>query len=374
MTSKPSQYAASGVDFDAKEAGLKGLVGWVRQTFANNPRAPVRGDVGHYAAILDLPGQSIDLAFSTDGVGTKILVAELADKHDTIGIDCIAMNANDLVCVGAEPIAMVDYLAVEQSDPVVLDALGRGLAAGAKLAEISIPGGELALVPSMIRGVAPGKGYDLVGSCVGLLEKGGLIDGSRMEAGDAVVGIASTGVHSNGYSLVRKIIFGDLDLTVNDHLEDCGRSVGEELLEPTAMYVREAKALINGDCDLRALYNITGGGFLNLRRMRKDLGFRLDALLEPQPIFSVMQAGGKVSDGEMHAVFNMGVGFVAVVPQSDADQVIAAARAEGKKAAVIGQVVDDEQGRIFIERDGLRLVSQDETFVAVDAPPAGFAS
>ena len=116
MTSKPSQYAASGVDFDAKEAGLKGLVGWVRQTFANNPRAPVRGDVGHYAAILDLPGQSIDLAFSTDGVGTKILVAELADKHDTIGIDCIAMNANDLVCVGAEPIAMVDYLAVEQSD------------------------------------------------------------------------------------------------------------------------------------------------------------------------------------------------------------------------------------------------------------------
>jgi phosphoribosylformylglycinamidine cyclo-ligase len=362
------------VDFDAKEAGLKGLVGWVRQTFANNPRAPVRGDVGHYAAILDLPGQSIDLAFSTDGVGTKILVAELADKHDTIGIDCIAMNANDLVCVGAEPIAMVDYLAVEQSDPVVLDALGRGLAEGAKQAEISIPGGELALVPSMIRGVAPGKGYDLVGSCVGLLEKGGLIDGTRMAAGDAVVGIASTGVHSNGYSLVRKVIFSDMNLTVNDHLEDCGRSVGEELLEPTAMYVRESKALINSDCDLRALYNITGGGFLNLRRMGKNLGFRLDAMPTPQPIFSVMQDGGKVTDGEMHAVFNMGIGFVAVVPQGDADKVIAAAKAEGKDASVIGQVVDDEQGRVFIERDGLRLVSQDETFVAVDAPPAGFAS
>ena len=374
MTGKPKQYAESGVDFDAKEAGLKGLVGWVRQTFANNPRAPVRGDVGHYAAILELPGESTDLAFSTDGVGTKILVAELAEKHDTVGIDCVAMNANDLVCVGAEPIAMVDYLAVEQSNPEVLDALGKGLAEGARLAEISIPGGELALVPQMIRGVSPGSGYDLVGSCVGLLPKGGLIDGASMRAGDAVVGFASTGIHSNGYSLARKVVFSKMGLTVHDRLEACGRTVGEELLEPTAMYVREAKALINGEVEVKALFNVTGGGFLNLRRLRKDLGFHLDALPEPPAIFRVLQEGGEVEDGEMHAVFNMGVGFVVVVPEKDADAAIAAAKAEGKEAWTIGRVVDDVEGRVVIEREGMRLVSHEETFAAVDAPPAGYGS
>ena len=348
------QYAASGVAFDPQSKGLGNLLRWVKGTFQNNPRAPVALDVGFYASVLDLKGMPIDLALSTDGVGTKILVAEMAGKHDTVGIDCVAMNANDLVCVGAEPLAMVDYLGVESVDPDTLDQIGKGLAEGARQAEISIPGGELAQLPEMIKGVHEGSGYDLVGSCVGVVEKGKTLDGRKVTPGDAVVGIRSTGVHSNGFSLARRVIFETMGKSVGDQLPECGRTVGEELLEPTAMYVREAKAILAGPAEAHAFLHVTGGGFTNLLRVaRTDIGYHLDSLPEPHPIFSVIQQGGGVSDAEMHEVFNMGVGFVVVVPQSGADAVVAAAKEEGKEAQVIGRIVEDAARRVVIERDGI---------------------
>lgn len=376
MSPKAEHYAASGVDFDAKEAGLAGLVAWVRKTFENNPRAPVSTAVGHYAAVLSLRGLPVDLAISTDGVGTKVLVAEMANRYETIGIDCVAMNANDLVCVGAEPLAMVDYLAVERADPQTLEAIGRGLAEGARRAEISIPGGELALMPQVIRGIEEGRGCDLVGSCVGLLEKGALVDGSRLAEGDAVVGIDSSGLHSNGFSLARRVVFETLGRRIDDPLEECGRSVADELLEPTAMYVREAKALLAGGVDVKALFHVTGGGLLNLRRSAAaGLGIHVHDMPEPPPVFSLIQEAGGMDAAEMHSVFNMGVGFVVVVPPTGVDAVTAAARAEGKAARVIGRVVADPERRVVVERPGSTgcLVSAGECFVAEPAVPAEHA-
>lgn len=371
------RYAESGVDLDAKGGALSGLLGWVRQTFENNPRAPVSMDVGYYASILDLADLPVSLAISTDGVGTKLLVAQRVGRHDTVGIDCVAMNANDLVCVGAEPLAMVDYIAVERADRELLEQLGKGLAEGARRAEISIPGGEMAQVREMIRGEGDGPAYDLVGACVGILRKDEAIDGSLVESGDVVVGIAATGLHSNGYSLARRVIFGQMGKDVDDVLPDCGRTVGEELLEPTAMYVREAKTLLRDGTQVQALLNVTGGGFLNcLRVAAPGVGFHLHSLPEPPAIFHLIAEAGQVPPAEMHEVFNMGVGFAVVVPAGQEDRVIAAAEAENKAAQVIGRVVADPARRVVVERESVPgcLVGVDGGFSQEDGLPEGYAS
>ncbi|MEM7247230.1 MAG: phosphoribosylformylglycinamidine cyclo-ligase [Acidobacteriota bacterium] len=361
-----SQYADTGVDQDA--TGLSALIAQLRPSFDNHPRARVAVDLGHYASVLEIPGLPVAIAIATDGVGTKILVAEMAGRHDTVGIDCVAMNANDLICIGADPISMVDYLAVETLDTQQLEAIGKGLAEGARRAEISIPGGELAQLKEMIKGVEPGSGYDLVGSCVGILESGKAIDGSRVAPGDRVVGVASTGLHSNGFSLARRVVFGDLGLSVDDEMPGCGRSVADELLEPTAMYVKEAKAMMTGPADVKAFVHVTGGGFLNLTRVAANgIGFHLDALPAPPPVFATIASGGNVSAAEMHEVFNMGVGFVVVVPEADVETVREAARAEGKESWDIGRIVADEEERVVIERgEGPHLESRDGHFVETD--------
>jgi phosphoribosylformylglycinamidine cyclo-ligase len=288
----------------------------------------------------------------TDGVGTKLLVAEELGKFDTVGIDCVAMNANDIVCVGAEPIAMVDYIAVEVADAAMLGELGKGLYAGARAAGISIPGGEIAQVREMIRGVRAGQGVDLVGTCIGVVHPERVLIGRDVRPGDAVVGLASSGLHSNGFTLARHVLFRQAGLEISAPVAELGRSAGEELLEPTHIYVKEALAMLNAGLAVKAMIHVTGDGFLNLARVAAEVGYVVDALPEAPPIFSLIQERGNLSAAEMFRVFNMGVGFCVVVDRRDADRAVAIATAHGRRAAVIGYAVSDRARRVWIpEKD-----------------------
>lgn len=361
MSNTPSlSYAESGVVAAAKP--LSGLLSWVNQTlsFRKGVGEPVLG-IGYYANVLRLT-DNLGLAISTDGVGTKILVAEMMRKYDTIGIDCIAMNANDVLCVGAEPLAMVDYLAVQEARPDVLEQIGKGLYEGAVQANINIPGGELAQLKDMIAGIHPNEGIDLMGTCVGVVQLDRMILGQDMQPGDVVVGLASSGVHSNGFTLARKALFDAAGFQPEQHVEELGRSVGEALLEPTRMYVRPVWQMISEGLPVRSLYHITGDGLLNLNRGERPLGFDLQWLPEPQPIFQLIQKSAGVSAAEMYLVFNMGIGFCVVVPESAVERVREIAGEYGIDAWALGNVVEDPRKRVWLRPAG--LVGEGEEFAS----------
>ncbi len=301
-------YSKSGVETDREETLLKGLLQHVSATFSFREGLvgrPVLG-LGHFANVLDLGGGK-GLAFSTDSVGTKMLVAEMLGKYDTVGIDCVAMNVNDILCVGAEPIAMVNYIAAEKLHADVLDEVGRGLAEGARQAKISICGGETAQLKEMIRGKQEGKGLDLVGAAVGVVDLGKVLRGAAVQEGDVVIGLPSSGIHSNGFTLARKVFFDKLGLKPDEHMPELGRTVGEELLEPTRIYVRQITEMFQEGVRIKTASHITGGGLMNLSRVEAQVGFILGSLPEPKPIFHLIQKHGSVSILEMYRVFNMGV-------------------------------------------------------------------
>ncbi len=355
MSTGGMDYRSAGVDDVATALGI--LAGRVRETFrlAGSPGQPgaVRLDLGYFANVIELSAD-LGLAISTDGVGTKLLVAEMAKKYDTVGVDCIAMNVNDVLCVGARPIAMVDYIAVERADDEVLAAVADGLLEGARQAGISIPGGELAQVEEMVRGVRPGSGFDIVGTAVGLVPLDRVIVGGDLSDGDVVIGLTSSGIHSNGFTLARKALLQRAGYSINDRVDDLRRTIGEELLVPTRIYVRPILALLDVVDRVKALAHITGDGLLNLLRVDSRVGFDLDQLPEPQPIFQLIQAAGNVEAGEMYRVFNMGVGFCAVVSQDDADDALVALRAAGAPdAEVIGRVRASIPNSIVLPQRGL---------------------
>ncbi|MBI3977711.1 MAG: phosphoribosylformylglycinamidine cyclo-ligase [Chloroflexi bacterium] len=352
-------YAAAGVDTGAEETGLANVARWVTRTFAHRPGS-VRLPLGYFANVLDL-GQGIGLAISTDGVGTKLLVAQMLDRYDTVGIDCVAMNANDVLCVGAEPIAMVDCIAVESADPAFLDQIAQGLYEGARQANITIPGGEIAQIREMVRGIRAGRAFDLVGTCVGTVPLDRIIIGEQIEPGDVVVGIASSGIHSNGLTLARDVLFARGRLRPDEVVADLGRTVGEELLEPTRIYVSGVVQMLREGLGVRALAHVTSDGLLNLTRVAAPVGYVVEALPEPPAIFALLQRLGGISDEEMFQVFNMGVGFCVVVAPADAPRAIAIARARGWAAQPIGYAVADEARRVRLP--GRRLVGQGDRFV-----------
>lgn len=316
-------------------------------TFPRRGR-PVTG-FGLYAAVLDL-GNNLGLAISTDGVGTKLLVAEELGRFDTVGIDCVAMNANDVVCVGAEPIAMVDYVAIASGEGTQLHELAVGLAEGARRARISIPGGETAQVPALLH-AAP-NAFDLAGTCVGTVAMDRIVDGRAIEPGDALVGLASSGLHSNGYTLARRVFRADLELAYEDYVAEFGRTLGEELLEPTAIYVVPAVEMLE-QLDVRGLAHITGDGLLNLRRMNREVGFDLEFVPEPPAVFELIRRGGRVESAEMYRVFNMGVGFCVVVPEGDVDGVLRIAAEHGFAGWRLGTAVASPERRIRVLPLGL---------------------
>jgi phosphoribosylformylglycinamidine cyclo-ligase len=340
-------YSRAGVDTDQADRALARLLLEVAPTLAYGAESSV--GVGHFAAVVRIG--PIQLALTTGGVGSKLLIAELAERYDTVGIDCVAMNVNDLICVGATPAAMLDYIAVEQTDPEIFAQLGRGLAEGAKLAGVSIVGGETALVPDMLRGVREGSGIDLVGMAVGIVPEGALLDGSAIEPGDAVIGLAASGVHSNGLTLARRALLGRLK--VEDYLEDLGTTLGDELLKPTQIYVPQVQALATAGIQPHAIAHITGDGLLNLRRVEAPAGFELTRLPEPPPIFGLIEKYGEVRRAEMRTVFNMGVGLCVVVASEDADRAVAAIRETGLEAWHMGHTFEDPQRRVRIPGEGL---------------------
>ena len=327
-------YAAAGVDIDASDRGVDALVGVLKTIELGRPSASVLGG-GHYAAVLRVTDE-LGIALSTDGVGSKLVVAERTGRLNTVGIDCVAMNVNDIVCVGAEPIALLDYLAVEQPDPEALAAIAQGLKVGAEAAGVEIPGGELAVIPELIRGHPSPHGFDLCASCFGTVALNEIVTGERIAPGDALVGIPSSGLHSNGYTLARSVLepLGD-DARP---LELGGATVADVLLEPTLIYVRAVLALLRSELDVRGLAHITGGGLTNLQRLNAGVGFAVDAPLPVLPVFELIQRLGEVSDDEMHEVFNMGCGFVAVVPTAQAGDAASLLASHHPGAAVIGSV------------------------------------
>lgn len=351
-------YSQAGVDTGAEEKGLHSLTAQLRKTFSFNERA-VKLDFGYFANVLDL-GNNLGLAISTDGVGTKIIVAQMMGKYDTVGIDCIAMNVNDILCVGAEPISMVDYIAVQSPDPHLLDELAKGLYEGAKMAGISIPGGEIAQVKEMIKGEKEGLGFDLVGTAVGIVPLDRIIIGEDIEKGDIVIGLRSSGIHSNGLTLARKVIFEKGGFKATQHFDELGRTVGEELLEPTHIYVPEIVEMMKRGIKIKALIHITSDGLLNLTRVKATCSYIITKLPEPQPIFKLIQDVGGISDQEMFRVYNMGIGFCLIVPDSEVNRVTEVCRKFNVECHNIGYTVSDHNKEVILEEK--KLVGRNDQF------------
>lgn len=310
---------------------------------------------GHYASVLKLSDE-LAIAICTDGVGSKTLVASALDVYDTIGFDCVAMNVNDIICIGARPVALVDYLGVHTLDSRRTEETLKGLGAAAKEAGIAIPGGELAQLPEVIGsdGRTPGdeRAFDLVGTCMGTLHPDRLILGQNVTPGDAIVGVLSSGIHSNGLTLARKTLLETGGYRLDENVGVLGRSVGEELLEPTEIYVRAVLDLWSANIDTHGIVHITGDGFLNLARLDAPVGYAIDDLPETPPIFTFIQQVGDLPDAEMFRVFNMGIGLAIIVPDDQADPALERITASGYQAQRLGTVTD-ERGRIEIKPRGL---------------------
>jgi phosphoribosylformylglycinamidine cyclo-ligase len=337
-------YAAAGVDLGQSDAAVAAIVARLGRIELGRPsRSVLRG--GHYASVLRVTDE-LGIALTTDGVGSKLVVAEQADRLETVGIDCVAMNVNDLICVGAEPIAMLDYLAVESSDPERLGRIAEGLRVGAQAAGIEIPGGELAVLPELIRGHPSPHGFDLCGAAFGTVALDAIVTGDAIAVGDALVGIPSTGLHSNGYTLARRALLSDGGLVLDDRPAELGGvSVADALLEPTAIYVRAVLELLRSGLPVHGLAHITGGGLANLLRLSSSVGFAIQAPLPVPAVFDLVRRHGGVEEAEMWGIFNMGCGFVAVVPDAAADEAVTLLATRHPGTARIGTVTA-EAGRV----------------------------
>src|SRR4051794_25885676 len=298
-------YARSGVDQHAADRAVTALVNVLKTIDTGRASRSVLAS-GHYAAVLEI-APNLGIAVGTDGVGSKLILAEQTGRYDTVGIDCVAMNVNDVVCVGAEPIALLDYLAVERADPDVMEQIGIGLKRGAELAGVEIPGGEVAILPELIRGHPSPNGFDLTATCFGTVALDQMITGEKIAPGDALVGLPSSGLHSNSYTLARRAVEG---LAIEGELAD-------QLLEPTVIYVRAVLELLRSDVPVHGLAHIPGGGLMTLLRLNEAVGFAVEDPLPVPPIIELVKERGGVSDAEAWEVFNMGCGFVVVTPEPD---------------------------------------------------------
>lgn len=334
----PTTYARAGVNIKKEEIAVSGITSWAKKTFKfrEGKIGEVMKDIGTFANLIDIG--NFALAMCTDGVGSKVLVAQELKKYDTIGIDMIAMNVNDLICVGAEPIALVDYLAMENPDPEVVKEIALGIYEGAKISGIAVIGGETATLPDVIKGT-DNKGFDIAGTAIGIVNKDKIITGENIEVGDVVIGFASSGIHSNGLTLARSVL---------------PKSMYPEIQKPTKIYVKEMLNLLNNyDGKIHGLAHITGGGFLNLTRLC-DYGFIIDNPQKPQMIFNQIQKFSGNPDREMYRTFNMGTGFCVICDKNTADDILANWN-EKIKIKIIGRVVEEKGVRIIKEGDEIKL-------------------
>jgi phosphoribosylformylglycinamidine cyclo-ligase len=316
---------------------------------------------GHYATVVEIEPDSRAMAITTDGVGSKTLVASAMDKYDTIGFDCVAMNVNDILCVGARPYVLVDYLGVHTLDERRTDEILKGLAAAAMEARVAIPGGELAQLPEVIGsdGKVPGDetAFDLVGTCVGFMHPKELVLGQDVQPGDVMLGLHSSGIHSNGLTLARRVLLKEGGFELETRVEELGCTVGEELLCPTTIYVRAIDRLWNEGIATHGLVHITGDGFANLARLDAEVGYTIEELPPIPPIFDLIRRVGDIDGAEMYRVFNMGVGLVVIVSRDDADRAQRLLKEANVGVTNIGTVV--ERPGITIEPERLRGEMED---------------
>ena len=334
-------YKDSGVDVERGYEAVRLMKEHVKRTFNDN----VIGDLGSFGGFYSIENSGMSkpvLVAGTDGVGTKLKLAFLTGRHDTVGIDCVAMCVNDVVCQGAMPMFFLDYLATGNLKPDMAATIVRGVAEGCLQAGCALIGGETAEMP----GFYPEGEYDLAGFCVGMVDRAQVLNGSNIRKGDTLIGLASTGVHSNGFSLVRRLLINyktDLSAPVEE-LGGC--SLADELLRPTRIYVRTVKELISR-FTIKGIAHITGGGFIeNIPRILPDgLTARIDRGSWPvQPIFKMMQRISGMKDEQIYNTFNMGIGMVMAVDSEEADAVVCAANSLGENAFVIGEVIESEDG------------------------------
>lgn len=337
-------YRAAGVDTRKQDDVMETVFGLLRQTWSE--REHVLLDFGHFANVISIG--KLGVAISTDGIGTKAIIAQLVGKYDSVGIDCVAINANDVLCVGAEPLSLVDYLAVQTINPEMIADIAKGLSAGGLLAKISVAGGESAQLPELLKGEEEGGGFDLAGTCIGTVELDSIITGKSIEPGDVILGIPSSGVHCNGLTLARKALGITDDKSLKErraalsiHEPELGETIGEALLTPTRVYTKEVLCLLQNNINVRGIAHITQDGFLNLPRLESDVGYVIDAPLDPQPIFRMIQKTGGITDQEMYEVFNMGTGLCVVVPALQADAALSLFEGLPESVSVIGHTTAD---------------------------------
>jgi phosphoribosylformylglycinamidine cyclo-ligase len=318
-------YSKAGVDIYEEEKAIKSLASQIKFKREGLGKVILSG---HYAGVVDFG--EVGIAITTDGVGSKILVAEKLGKFDTVGIDCVAMNVNDLIAIGAEPIAFVDYIAIERPNPDIMAQIAVGLEEGCRMANVSLVGGETATLPEIV------KGFDLAGTAIGWVKKNSIITGEKITPGDVIVGFPSSGIHSNGLTLARKAV----EVAGYSYFDDVGgyfggKTIGEELLTPTRIY-SEVVGLWE-EYDIHGMAHITGSGLLKLKRL-KDMRYVIDKPLKPQKIFRFIQELGSVEEDEMYRTFNMGMGFVIIMDKAEARKLLK----ENDELKVVGRVEEGE--------------------------------
>jgi phosphoribosylformylglycinamidine cyclo-ligase len=347
-------YEKAGVDREKIRGSHEIIARLIKDTydFRKGKLCDVIKGFGHYASLIDI-GEGKALALHCDGCGTKVLIAQLMNKFDTIGIDCVAMCVNDLICIGAEPTTLIDYLALEKPDETMLHEIMKGLVNAAKKISLNIVGGETAIMPDVIKGAIPGRGFDLAGFCLGVIKTDSIIMGDKISPSDIIIGIESSGIHSNGLSLARKILLEKAKYSLTYEIDEIGRSLGEELLEPTKIYVPAVMDAIQNS-EIHGIAHITGGAFSKLKRFEPyaNVGFHLQNMPEPQPIFKLIQDNGKITDDEMYKTLNMGIGLCIITNKTNVDQIISSCNKFGLITHIIGNVINET---------GVRLTKKDRT-------------
>jgi phosphoribosylformylglycinamidine cyclo-ligase len=335
-------YKDAGVDLKKIKQSQATIGRLVASTHKLQRRVKVRSGFGHYAGIVEIAGGKL-LATHADGVGTKVIISQMMKKYDTIGIDCVAMNVNDIICTGAVPISFVDYIAANRNEHEIFKKIVQGLVRGAKKAQVPIVGGETAIMPDIITGKE--FMFDLAGMVVGILDKQNIVLGDMITPGDIIIGVKSSGLHSNGYSLARKVLLSKYSL--KDKIKGFG-TIGEALLEPTEIYVKPVLEALE-ECDIHGLAHITGGSFTKLLRLKKT-GYMLDNMPEPQEIFQLIE-NEDVEKEEMYRTFNMGIGFCLIAPEEEGELIENIFKKHGLKSRQVGSII--EKKGVFV--DSLRI-------------------
>ena len=331
-------YKNAGVDISEIKKSQNAIGRLISSTHNLQKNAKTSHGFGHYAGIVEIPGGKL-LATHTDGVGTKVIIANMMKKFDTIGIDCVAMNVNDIICIGATPISFVDYIAANKNDQRIFKQIVSGLVRGAKKSSVPIVGGETAIMPDLISG--KGFGFDLAGMVVGMLSKKQMILGDKIKPNDVIIGVKSSGLHSNGYSLARKVLS---KYSLKRKFKGVG-ILGNALLKPTEIYVKPVLEAIE-KCSIHGLAHITGGSFTKLLRL-KQIGFELDNLPKTPPLMQLIQDSGVKSD-EMYKTFNMGVGFCIISPENQVREIQKIITKHKMKSYEIGRI--SKKKGVFINK------------------------